>query len=61
MSLAVNVMQHFIITATIYKIENLHCEKIVKILNMVLLNMVLLNMVLVQILIMVDMSGLERP
>ena len=51
MSLEVNVMQHFIITATIYKIENLHCEKIVK----------TLNMVLVQILIMVDVSGLERP
>ena len=55
MSLAVNVMQHFIITATIYKNENLHCEKIVKILNMVL------QAGPIQILIMVDMSGLERP
>ena len=51
MSSEVNVMQHFIITPTIKKIENLHCEKIVDI----------LNMVLVQILIMVDVSGLERP
>ena len=48
MSLALNVMQHFIITATINKIENLHCEKIVKILNMVLVQILIISTIFLQ-------------